>query len=179
MSALGGMMVARRRSQGFSLLELTVAVTVIVLLMTALLTRLWFYQREIERLAAERVVQALRSALQLQLASMMARGRMNEVASLVEQNPMDWLAQRPSNYLGAFYVAVPSELEPGNWYFDKKEHKLVYLFSHSDNSESAEPNMLNFKVKLVNNRDNAVKQAAANANGADIFTGAVLLQVLH
>ncbi len=179
MSALGSMMVARRRSQGFSLLEMTVALTVVVLLMTALLTRLWYYQREVERLATEQVVRALRSALQLQLASMMARGRMNEVASLAEQNPMDWLAQRPGNYLGAFYLVVPSELEPGNWHFDKREHKLVYLFNHSDYSESAEPNLLKFKVKLVNNRDHAVRQAAGNSNATDIFNGAVLMQILH
>ena len=177
MSGLGGMMVARQR--GFSLLELTVAVTVIVLLMTALLTRLWFYQREVERLAAEQVVQALRSALQLQLASMMARGRMNEVAGLAEQNPMDWLAQKPANYLGAFYQALPGELDAGNWYFDKKEHKLVYLFSHSDNSESAEPNQLSFKVKLVNNRDGAARQASGSYTGTDMFNGAVLVQMLQ
>lgn len=172
-------MVARQRSQGFSLLELTVAVTVMVLLMTALLTRLWFYQREVERLAAEQVVQALRSALQLQLASMMARGRMTEVASLAGQNPMDWLAQKPANYLGAFYSADPAELDTGNWYFDKKEGKLVYLFSHSDNSDSGEPNQLNFRVKLVNNRDSAAKQAVGGNVGADIFNGALLLQVLQ
>jgi general secretion pathway protein G len=163
---------------GFTLVELVVSITVIVLLMTAFLTRLLVYQREVERLAVDQVVRALRSGLQIQLASMNSRGRMNELPGLLEQNPIDWLAQKPANYLGAFYHPGETELEAGNWYFDKMDHKLVYLYKHSDNSESAEPNQLNFKVKLVNNRENAARNAFGQ-QGPDMFNSAMVEQMMQ
>lgn len=171
-----------RAASGFTLIELVVSITVIVLLMTAFLTRLLVYQREVERIAMEQVVRAVRSGLQIQLASMNSRGRMNELPGLLLQNPIDWLAQKPPNYLGAFYHPGDNELETGNWYFNKKDHKLVYLFKHSDNSESAEPNQLNFKVKLVNNRDNVIRNASGQQGpeiGSEMFNGAVIEQVIQ
>lgn len=169
---------AKSAKPGFTLIELVVAITVIVLLMTAFLTRIWVYQREIERIAAERVVRTLRSGLQIQLASMNSRGRMNELPSLLLQNPIDWLARKPPNYLGAFYHPDEADLETGNWFFDKKNHKLVYLFRHSDNSDSAEPNQLKFKVKLVNNRENG-SQNAYGQQDWEMFNSAVIEQVFE
>lgn len=159
--------------RGFSMVELAVTLSIVGIILSSILTRVLFYQREAEKLATDQVVRALRQSLQLQLASLMARGRIGDLPGLLEQNPMDWLARKPSNYLGAFYEVTAMELDVGNWYFDKKEKKLVYLFSHSENYGPFEINQLNFKVKLVNNRDNAVEHLGGN----DLIKGAILVEV--
>lgn len=156
--------------RGFTMIELAVTITIAAILLTALLTRVWFYQREVERIATGQVIGALHKALQLQLVSMVVRGRMNELPGLAEQNPIDWLERKPPNYLGAFYGPGSDELERGNWYFDKKEKKLVYLFSKGENSDV---NQLNFRVKLINNRDSAVRQDKR----VELFNSAILEQV--
>jgi prepilin-type N-terminal cleavage/methylation domain-containing protein len=160
-----------RVQRGFTLMELAIAISIVAILFTALLTRVWFYQREVERIATEQVVRAL----QLQLVSMTVRGRMNDLSGLGEQNPMDWLERKPPNYLGAFYGPNQDELELGNWFFDKKEKKLVYLYSRSENSDVTTPKRLNFKVKLINNRDSAVRQVGSG----EIFNSAILEQVVE
>jgi general secretion pathway protein G len=155
------------------MVELAVTLSIIGIILSSILTRVLFYQSEAEKLATDQVVRALRQSLQLQLASLMARGRIGDLPGLLEQNPMDWLARKPSNYLGAFYEVTAMELDAGNWYFDKKEKKLVYLFSHSENYRPFEINQLNFKVKLVNNRDNAVEHLGSK----DLIKGAILVEV--
>ena len=162
-----------RAQRGFTMIELAVAIAIAAILFTALLTRVWFYQREVERITTEQVISALHKALQLQLVAMVVRGRMNELPGLAEQNPFDWLERKPPNYLGAFYGPSRDELERGNWYFDKKEKKLVYLFSKGENSDASLPNQLNFRVKLINNRDSAVRQD----RGGELFNSAILEQV--
>jgi general secretion pathway protein G len=156
------------------MIELAITLSIAGIILSSILTRVLFYQREAEKLATDQVVRALRKSLQLQLTSLMVRGRMGDLPGLAEQNPMDWLARKPSNYLGAFYEVTTMELETGNWYFDKKEKKLVYLFSHSENYGAFEINQLNFKVKLVNNRDSAVE----HVGGIDLIRGAVLVEVV-
>ncbi|MEN9868728.1 MAG: hypothetical protein RL748_4318 [Pseudomonadota bacterium] len=174
-SILKAQPVRLRRQLGFSLIELAVTITIAAILLTALLTRVWFYQREVERIAVEQVVRALHSALHLQLVSLTVRGRMNELPGLAEQNPVDWLERKPPNYLGAFYGPAQDELEPGNWYFDKKERRLVYLYSRGDSSDAGTPNHLSFRIKLVNNRDSAVRQDGR----PDLFNSAVFEQVVQ
>ncbi len=161
--------------RGFTMIELAITISIAAILLTAFFTRVWFYQREVERIATEQVVQALQSALQLQLVSMTVRGRMNELPGLAEQNPIDWLKRKPPNYLGAFYGPSDDELELGNWYFDKKEKKLVYLYSRGENSDVSTPKQLNFRVKLVNNRDSAVRKDGSG----EIFNSAILERVVE
>jgi general secretion pathway protein G len=165
---------------GFSLMELAVTGAIIAVLATALLNRVLFYQREAERLAVDQVVTVLRSALQLQLTSLTISGPRGDLVSLTEQNPMDWLEQRPVNYLGPIYAPQVRDVVPGSWYFDKKDKKLVYLFRSGDNFYSRERNQLNFKVKLVNNRVNSAKQIASQvgARSMHTFNSAILDQMV-
>ncbi|MBI3229478.1 MAG: prepilin-type N-terminal cleavage/methylation domain-containing protein, partial [Burkholderiales bacterium] len=98
---------AGRRAVGFTLIEVAVTVAIIAVLAGLLLDRIMFYRDQAEQVAMQQVIGNLRSALHLQLALLLARNREQELLQLSQQNPMDWLAEKPSNYFGEISNAAP------------------------------------------------------------------------
>jgi prepilin-type N-terminal cleavage/methylation domain-containing protein len=160
------------RAGGFTLFELAVVICIIGVLAAALLNSVLFYQAQAERVAAQQMAGTLRSALHLQVASLIAKGREKEIADLVLQNPMDWLAEKPANYSGDFYSPKESIVAAGNWYFDRSDKKLIYLYNNNDFGSNTAGNKLKFKVKLATMNSNAVR------NGADEVISGVILEQL-
>ncbi|MDD5180682.1 MAG: prepilin-type N-terminal cleavage/methylation domain-containing protein [Gallionellaceae bacterium] len=113
--------------RGFSLIELIVVVTVVVILATALLDRVWFYQEQAEKAAMVAVAGAIQTALTMQHGRLLIRGTEAEITALATGNPMSWLAKRPRNYSGEFYGPTPRSVAPGNWMFDLKSRELIYV----------------------------------------------------
>jgi general secretion pathway protein G len=70
------------------------------------------------------------------------------LAELARQNPMKWLAQVPTNYLGEYYQPRADELKRGGWYFDRTDQTINFLRS-SDTFSSGTSNLLKFKVELL------------------------------
>lgn len=139
------------RARGFTLIELAVVVCVVALLATALLNRINFYQEQAEKAAMEHTVGALRSALHLQMTSLLAKSKESEIPVLVGQNPMKWLAEKPPNYVGEYFAPKPQDIEIGNWYFDLHKRNLIYLprnntFLHIEQSGLKQ---VSFHVRLV------------------------------
>jgi len=120
-------MVKGNSQRGFTLIELIVVITIIVLLVGTLLTRIWFYQEQAEKAAMEQVAGALQSAMVLQYGHMLTRGNEADAKTLLGENPMRWLMQKPPNYAGEFYGITPTAIAPGNWAFDLKARELVYV----------------------------------------------------
>lgn len=142
---------AVRQARGFTLIELAVVVCVVALLATALLNRINFYQEQAEKAAMEHTVGVLRSALHLQMTSLLAKSKESEIPALVRQNPMKWLAEKPPNYAGEYFAPKPQDIEIGNWYFDLHRRNLIYLprnntFLHIDQSGLKH---VTFHVRLV------------------------------
>ena len=117
----------RKRAQAFTLFELVVVVTVIAVLAVVLAEHLLTYQERAEKAAMEQVVVVLRSALQLRVAGLLVRDRMNDIKRLETDNPMDWLSDRPANYIGVFADPPAEDISAGNWYFDGRNRQLVYV----------------------------------------------------
>jgi general secretion pathway protein G len=116
-----------RPARAFTLIELIAVLLVIAVLAALLADRLLYYQERAEKAAMEQVVVVLRSALQMRAAGLLVRGRIEDIKQLETENPMNWLAERPENYLGVFAGAPPDDLGPGKWYFDGQRKLLVYL----------------------------------------------------
>jgi prepilin-type N-terminal cleavage/methylation domain-containing protein len=119
-------------SKGFTLIELVVVVTIIAVLYTVFLERVWFYQERAEKTAMVEMEGALQSALILQYGRLMVRGTEAEVTALANDNPMKWLAKKPRNYAGEFYDPKPDTVAPGSWIFDLKAHELIYILNRSE-----------------------------------------------
>jgi type II secretory pathway pseudopilin PulG len=142
----------RRRFTGFTLLELVVVACVVSVLAVMLLNRVQFYQRMAEKTAMEQTAGAIRSALNLHVAALIAKSRMDALPELAKQNPMDWLAQKPANYAGEYFGdKARDSVVSGQWYFDLKDRNLVYLVHNRSGffEENTARVLIRFKVKLV------------------------------
>lgn len=119
-------------SKGFTLIELIVVITVIVVLMGLFLNRALFYVEQAEKTAMEEVAGTIQSALTMQYGQILTRGKSSDVAALAQDNPMNWLQKRPRNYAGEFYDPTTLSVESGNWVFDLKSRDLIYLVRNAD-----------------------------------------------
>ena len=121
-----------RSAKGFTLIELIVVITIMVILSSVLLSRIYYYQERAEKAAMEQVASALQSALTLQHARLLTQGMEANASLLAAENPMKWLAKIPGNYAGEFYDVTPRAVAPGNWVFDLKTRNLIYVVDRSD-----------------------------------------------
>lgn len=121
-----------KRNQGASRLELLAAITLIAILSAILLDRFLFYQEAAEKAKVEYTIAILKSALRLQMATMLAEGRTGGYALLALQNPMDWLDERSDDPM---YSSVADGLTSAKkisdqWQFDSDSGSLTYWPVH-------------------------------------------------
>jgi hypothetical protein len=158
---------------GFTKFEFAISCVLVCILAAVLLDRLAMYRDETERAQVERVVGALRAALQFKAGELMVLSRHSDADKFLEQNPMDWLVEKPKNYLGEYYFAKPEVLQKGNWYFDRSNKTLVYLLNNGKSFESGQSNLLKFKVKF-----STTPRTPVTLNGPPtVIKGVVLDQV--
>lgn len=141
----------RRRATGFTLFELVVVVIVVAIMLAIVLDRMLFYVEMAEKVAMQQTVGSIRSSLHLQTASLIAKNRANELPNFAQQNPMDWLAEKPANYVGEIDDSSRKNVASGSWFFDVKAKNLVYLVHNGKHfrSGNVEPNQVMFRVKLL------------------------------
>jgi prepilin-type N-terminal cleavage/methylation domain-containing protein len=161
---------------GFTLVEMMVVITLIGILMAIFLERALFYQEQAEKAAMEQTRGTLQSALSLKFATLAAQGRIKEVPELVKENPMTWLLQRPSNYLGEYYAPKAEDVVSGHWYFDLQQRNLIYSVNNKSHFHSEEHDKIRFQVKLVTGtvRSQGRGEALDNNN----IEGVILEQVV-
>lgn len=137
------------RPRGFTLFELAVSVAIIGILAAALLQRVVFYQGQAELAAMDQMVGSLRTALHLKAANLYVQHREGELVKLLDENPVDWLAEKPKNYAGEYFSPAKQQVQAGSWYFDRTDKTLVYLLNNTESFREGRPNVLKFKVKLL------------------------------
>jgi general secretion pathway protein G len=138
-----------RKQRGSNLLEFAAAITIVGILITILLQRIWYYQGQAERTAVQLLVSNVRSALEIKVTEGKLPGRTIDLTILAEQNPFDLLKDKPANYAGALYSPSDSDIGEGNWCFDRADKSLVYLLNNRNSFVDAQTKRLNFKVKLL------------------------------
>jgi prepilin-type N-terminal cleavage/methylation domain-containing protein len=121
------------RHAGFTLFELIVVVCVVALMAGILLNRLQVYKEAAEKAAMQQTAAAIKSALQMRVASYMISGRDNEIEKLRNENPVNWLQEKPADYVGEFYADAYARVRPGSWYFDLTRRELIYVINLGDN----------------------------------------------
>lgn len=111
------------RQRGFTLFELAVVASVFAILVGVFLNRAGYYQQQAQQLAMAQTLGALRTGLRVQVLQLYLADGRARIPALARQNPFDWLADKPANYLGEFDAPVLDELPGGNWLYDRKEQK--------------------------------------------------------
>ena len=147
-SPKNNMLAGKARQRGFTLFELAVAVSVIAVLAVVLLGRLEVVQQEAERVAVQQTLLALRAGLRMQVLELYASDRQNQVPALAGQNPIDWLAEKPANYLGAYMAPEMEKLPPSHWFFNRSNAELVYILNRGNTFNGYHSELLRFKVSL-------------------------------
>jgi len=118
---------------GFSLFELIVVVCIVAVMAGILLNRLRVYEEAAEKAAMQQTAAAIKSALQMRVASYMIGGRDKEIENLRNENPVSWLQENPTGYAGEFYADAYARVRPGSWYFDHTRRELIYVVNLGDN----------------------------------------------
>jgi type II secretory pathway pseudopilin PulG len=121
------------RESGFTLFELVVVVCVVAVMAGFLINRLRVYQEAAEKVAMQQTATAIKSALQMRVASYMIRGRDKDIENLRGENPVNWLQETPADYAGEFSTDAYARVRPGSWYFDLTRRELVYIVNYGSN----------------------------------------------
>jgi general secretion pathway protein G len=159
----------QRVRNGFTLIELAVVVCIIAILATVLLNRVLFYNEQAEKVAMEQTLGTLRSALHLQVAAYLLNGKTTQLDQLADQNPMNWLSEKPSNYAGEFYSPKDGIIATGSWYYDVPSKNLVYLAHHHENLHATPEgsNRLLFRAKISHSAPLALDGDKSGINEID------------
>ena len=136
------------RQRGFTLFELAVVAGVFAILMAVFLNRVSYYQQQAQQLAMAQTLGALRTGLRVQVLQLYLADGRARIPALARQNPFDWLADKPANYLGEFAQPDLAKLPAGNWLYDKKEQKIIYLFSNGNIFPTTRVDSVKFNVTL-------------------------------
>lgn len=139
------------RIQGFSMLELVVVIVIIALLMAVAVSKYLALAVDAERVAMENVLGSLRSAVSLKMTEAILRGNIGNLWQLETSNPMERLAEVPSNYIGQLDNPDPASVKGGAWYFDLNERALIYRVRNESNFQTdlAGPPRARFGIRIV------------------------------
>jgi general secretion pathway protein G len=105
-----------------------VAITIVTVFAGVLLQRLLYLQEYAEMTAMDLTVANLRTGLRFKTGELLIGGKVSDIATLADGNPVGWLQHRPENYLGEFDRKPDADLR-GKWYFDKTRRDLVYTIN--------------------------------------------------
>lgn len=151
MSSSGRQKNSARGERGFTLLELVVVIIIICFLAVVAMDRYYRLLIEVERTSMEHNLGVMRSAINMQVADRYVKGDIPGIAELITSNPMDHLAETPTNYLGAMDnvdLHHLEDLEKGSWLYDKGSQTLIYLVRNRTYFQSVleEPERARFKI---------------------------------
>jgi prepilin-type N-terminal cleavage/methylation domain-containing protein len=118
-----------QRQAGFSLFEFVAAIAIVGVFGGVLLQRMLYLQEYAEMAAMDLTVANMRTGLRYKTGDFLLRDKMSEIATLADENPIDWLQNPPENYLGEFDLQPDEDLR-GKWYFDKTRRELVYMVNN-------------------------------------------------
>ena len=161
-----------QKQRGASLLEFALIVVVVGVLTTVLLHRIRYYQAEADEAAMRMTVAHLRTALEIKVAQGKLPSGTLDLTILAEQNPFDWLKDKPANYAGEYFFPSDDDIGEGNWCFDRSDKSVIYLLNFSRGFLDASTKRLKFKVKLLR-----LPHSPAKPSGAPRPVGVAFEQV--
>lgn len=138
-----------QKQRGASLLEFALIVVIVGILTTVLLQRIWHYQGEANEAAMRMTVANVRTALEIKVVHGKLPSGTIDLTMLAEQNPFDWLKDKPANYVGEYFSPSDADIGEGNWAFDRSDKSVIYLLNISSGFLDAPTKRLKFKVKLL------------------------------
>ena len=137
-----------RYMRGARLLELIIVLIIVGIVSAGLFERTLLIQMEAEKTSVTQIVGRLRAAVRMRVAEHVIKGRSDRLAALVGCNPMNFLAEKPANYVGELDAAPMDGRDSPVWYFDRIRRILVYLPQEHRWFGDEPQKTLNLKVRL-------------------------------
>ena len=122
-------LLVRGDQRGVSFLEFAVCMALMGIFVSVLLERALYYQEYAEKTSMESTAENIRTGLRFKVADLILADRVSEIQTLADENPLNWLVDRPPNYLGEL-DSVPADAPKGQWYFDRRNRELVYAVNN-------------------------------------------------
>jgi len=146
---------AVRRQAGLGLLEFVLAAIIISILIVVFFSRVVQLSETVERTAVQQTVNNLDSVLKLKWLTHLVRNEQEPLRALIGSNPMRLLQEPPVTYLGELDNPDPAAIPPQRWYFDKRQHLLVYRVANPRAIEggATDPPRIRFRVQAVRDAD--------------------------
>jgi len=136
-----------------------VVIVIISILGLFAIDRVFALRIAAEQAMVKQVVGNIKSALGLEVARLALAGKISAVAKLNKTNPMPLLAQAPNNYLGEKDDSNHI-IEPGVWYFNKKQKALIYNVIYKEGFTTTLKGLprIRHRIKLIYNDRNKNKR---------------------
>ena len=146
------------RPFGNHYLIVAVSACLILILMGLLSGRLEHKFDQAEQAQFDYRVTELKSAVRLMEADLISQGKLQQADTYEGANPMTWLEDDTSHYLGVMTPAKAIE-HPGNWFFDVKNSAIAFVPYALNDSEKLEnkdesiDKILRFKVRALRSKE--------------------------
>lgn len=140
-----------RLTRPLSRLELAGAVILIGIFISVFVQRVMLLTVAAEAASLNLTIRNLRTGITLFVSEQLLEGRTDHIADLVESDPFN-LMQTSYDYGGAKTTAEIAAAKPGQWFYDRDRHELVYKVVNSDYFMNAEGTNL-VRLKTVLNYD--------------------------
>ncbi len=115
------------KSGGFSLFEMVVVICSIVILYMVAEERLNQLPAAAERANFFAVLEQIKTGVNFEMITRLARGGESEIRELEGRNPMQFLIEPPSNYSGETATVTDAVEKRNAWYFETSTGELVYV----------------------------------------------------
>ncbi|HEX5054889.1 MAG TPA: hypothetical protein VFX02_00175 [Gammaproteobacteria bacterium] len=107
----------------------------IALIMASIMVLVFFGRVEkillvTERESVNQYLATTRVGIHLFVLDNIVRGRVADIRSYENANPMRLYKELPSSYAGEFSAQEAAHVKPGQWYYDTTARQLVYRISH-------------------------------------------------
>lgn len=145
---------------GTTFVEFAVSIALIAIFVGVLLKRGLYYREYAEKTALEMTAKNIRTGLRYKVADLMLDNRMSEISALADENPLNWLAEKPPNYLGEL-EAAPIVEPKGQWYFDRRNRELVYTVNNRRHFSPSSYRDFNIRYRLMRTNAGAVTDSAS------------------
>lgn len=167
-----------KQARGSSKLELMTAIVLIAVCAAVLLNRLSFYQEVAEKAQVEYTISILKSALRIQMATMMTDGHTGDVALLEQRNPLEWLREKPVTQVLEVGNSSPKKSASAGWEFDPLNRTLTYRPLHTAHFQADQFGKKEIRLKVELVRDSSKLLPHGNLNSPNSHA-AVLGLRLH
>lgn len=121
-----------RMDRPLSRFELGLAVFMIAVFFFLAMKRMSMLEAVAESRSLQLTINNLRIGTMVYMSRQLLHGSPNGLVALTQESPVGPVISAPAGYIGALSGVHRQNIKPGQWYFDKDNHELVYYIVNGD-----------------------------------------------